>query len=298
MVSNAEDISIDTVFLNGRYVPRHEALVSADDRGFTFGDGVYEYTPFYRGRPLRLDRHLDRLRRGLAEMQIDCDVDQIPAMHSELIERNGLADKPTAGVYLQITRGVAPRNHAFPPSGTPPTVYASAAGFSRPTDSEWDRGGTAITVQDSRWGRVDVKTLQLLPNVLAQEKARRAGVDEAIFVRDGIALEGVRNNLLVVLDGCLRTHPTSNQILPGISREVILELAREEGLDVREGPTSAAALSRASEVFLTGSRTEVKPIVRIDGDPVGTGSVGPVAKNLYRAFLDRIEQECGAPVGA
>jgi D-alanine transaminase len=284
--------------LNGRFVSREDAHVSADDRGFTFGDGVYEFTPFYDGRPFRLAQHVDRLGQGLAELAIAWDVGLLEAMQEELIERNGLAEAPLAGVYVQVTRGSAPRNHAFPAPATPPTVYATAAAFGRPSASDWETGATAITVPDSRWGRVDVKTLQLLPNVLAQENARRSGADEAIFVRDGIPLEGVRNNLFAVVAGTLRTHPTSNHILPGVSREVILALARAAGYDVQERPTSLEAFSRASEVFLTGSRTEVKPIVRIDGKPVGTGKVGPVARALYGAFLDQVARECGTTVNA
>jgi D-alanine transaminase len=222
----------------------------------------------------------------------------VEGIHEGLIERNGLAEEPRVGVYIQVTRGSAPRNHVFPASGTPPTVYATAAAFDQPPASEWEKGATAITVQDSRWGRVDMKTLQLLPNVLAQEKARRSGADEAIFVRDGIALEGVRNNLFMVVEGALRTHPTSNQVLPGVSRSLILELARAMDYDVQERPTSMSALAEASEVFLTGSRTEVRPIVRIDGAPVGAGRVGAVAKALYRAFLERVAEECGTTFNA
>ena len=282
---------MDTVFLNEEYLPRGEALVSVDDRGFTFGDGVYEFTPIYGGRYLRMGSRLDRLRAGLQELRIDYDVGAVESIYHELLVRNGLAEEPMAVVYLQVTRGPAPRTHAFPPPGTRPTVYAYAGPFRRPPHAEWEEGATAVTFPDFRWGRVDIKTLQLLPNVLAQEAAQRAGVDEAILARDGIALEGARSNLFVVLDGTIRTHPASNQILPGISRELVLELARELGYEIQERPTPLERFAQASEVFLTGSSTELRPIVRIDGTPVGPGTVGPITRDLYDAFIRRVGEE-------
>jgi D-alanine transaminase len=278
----------EIVYLDGAYLPREEARISPDDRGFTFGDGVYEVTPIYRGYPLAMEARLARLRNGLSQLRIDWDVSAVAQIYSELLDRNGLADSPMVVLYLQVTRGAATRTHHFPPAGTRPTVYANAKAYERPSRSEWDKGASAITFPDFRWGRADIKSLQLLPNVLAQEAARRAGADEAILIRDGLALEGARSNLFLVRNGVLWTHPTSNQILTGASRGVILEIAAEKGYEVREGPTPMDELARASEVFLTGSVTEVRPLVRIDGRPVGEGAVGPLTRDLYEAFLERI----------
>ena len=283
---------VDVVFLNGEYLPRSEALVSADDRGFAFGDGVYEFTPIYGGRSLRMVPRMERLRAGLRELRIDYDIGVVEGIYSELLRRNGLQDAPTTAVYVQVTRGPAPRKHAFPRPAPLPTVYAYVAPFTRPARSDWERGLTAVTVPDFRWGRADIKTLQLLPNVLVQEAAESAGVDEAILVRDGFALEGARNNLFIVLDGAIRTHPTSNQILPGISRDMVVELAHERGYEIHERATAADRLAEASEVFLTGSSTEVRSVVQIDGVPVGDGTAGPITQDLYDAFLEKVAQEC------
>jgi D-alanine transaminase len=278
----------EVVYLDGAYLPRAEARISPDDRGFTFGDGVYEVTPIYRGHPLAMEARLARLRNGLSQLRIDWDTSAVATIYGELLDRNGLGDAPMVVVYLQVTRGAATRTHQFPPAGTLPTVYANARAYERPSRAEWDKGASAITFPDFRWGRADIKSLQLLPNVLAQEAARREGADEAILIRDGIAVEGARSNLLLVRSGVIWTHPTSNQILTGATRGVILELAAEKGYEIREGPSPADELARSSEVFLTGSVTELRPLVRIDGRPVGTGAVGPVSRDLYEAFLDRI----------
>ena len=279
---------MNTVYLNGAYLPREEARVSVDDRGFVFGDGVYEFTPLYRGRSLRLESRLERLRRGLRSLRIDYDVGAVPGIYAGLIDRNRLAEREAAALYIQVTRGAGPRAHAFPRPAAVPTVYAFPAPLPSPDPAVWEAGLAAVTVPDTRWGRVDLKTLQLLPNVLAQEAAVRAGADEAILVRDGLALEGGRSNLFTVLDGVVRTHPASNQILPGITRAMILELAAERGREIREMATPVDALADASEVFMTGSSTEIKSVVRIDGRPVGDGAPGPVARELYGALREAV----------
>lgn len=285
----------DIVYLNGQFLPRAEAKVSVDDRAFLFGDGVYEMTPAYGGRFFLLDRHLARLRRGLQELRIEHDISGMASLHDELFRQNGLSDAPLAAVYVQITRGAAPRAHHFPPAGTRATVFAFAKEFQRVEAETWQKGVAAITHPDRRWGRVDIKTLQLLPNAMAQEAARAAGVSDVILVRDGFALEGALNNLFFVFDRTVRTHPTSNQILPGITRETVLEIAREEGYEVEERATPVEALDTVSEVFLTGTTTEVRPVVQIDGRPVGSdGGAGPVTSALQRAFLARVDAECGA----
>lgn len=282
-----------TVYLNGEYVPKDEARVSVDDRGFLFGDGVYEVTPAYGGRFFLLDRHLDRMRRGLRELRIDFDPAELPEMHARLLEANDLADREVSVVYVQITRGVAPRTHAFPSgehAATPPAVYAFAKEYVRPSAERWDRGFRAVTVPDRRWARVDIKTINLLPNVLAQQAAVDAGVEDALLIKDGIALEGSHNNFFAVVDGTVVTHPATNVILPGITRGLILELCGELELPVEVRPLQVEELWDADEAFFTGTTTEVRPTVEVDGRTIGDGVPGPATRRLSDAFLERTER--------
>lgn len=288
---------MSTVFLNGEFLPKEEAKISPDDRGFLLADGLYEVTPFYHGSPFGLDRHLERLGKGLAWMRIDYPVDGLEAMHRRLIAENGLADAPTSLVYLQITRGAAPRTHYFPKDPVQPTVYAYAKTWDRPTDERWTEGFTAATVPDRRWSRVDVKTIGLLPNAMAFQEAIDQGADDAILVRDGVAIEGAHMNVWAVIDGVAVTHPKTNHILPGITRAVVLELAAKHGIAHEERPIQLEELRRASEVFYTGTTGEVKPCVQVDGRPVGDGTVGPVARHLSDLFRAYVEETKGGSVG-
>lgn len=275
---------MSTVYLNGEYLPKDRATVSVDDRGFLLSDGLYEVTPAYRGRLFRLEHHMRRLQHGLDALRIEFDTEGLPHIYARLIAENSLDTEEVAIVYLQITRGVAPRTHHFPPEGTPPTVYAFARAYHRPDSARWERGFEAITVPDERWARVDIKSIGLLPNVLAQQAAVEAGVADALLVRDGVALEGSHSNVFAVLDGVVTTHPATRQILHGISREYVMELARAQGLPVEERPIPLEEMRGAEEIFFTGTTTEIRPTVRLDGEPVGDGKVGPVAKALYEAF--------------
>jgi D-alanine transaminase len=292
---------MSTVYLNGAYVPKSDAWISVDDRGFLLGDGVYEVSAFYQGVPFALDGHLARLRRGLAWMRIDFDVRVLDEVFRSLIARNGLEGAPRSMVYLQITRGVAPRTHYFPEGDVAPTVFASAKAWSRPADEVWNRGFTAITVPDRRWSRVDVKTICLLPNAMAFQAARDVGKDDAILVREGVALEGAHQNFWAVIDGVVVTHPTTNHILPGITREVVLELARGAGLPVEERPIQVEELAVAEELFFTGTTGEVRPCVEVDGHPVRDGRVGPITRALSDAFLAEVAsvvERAGAAVAS
>jgi len=288
---------MSTVYLNGEFIPKDEAKISVDDRGFLFADGVYEVTPFYEGVPFYLDRHLARLRRGLSWMRIDYDTEGLPDIHRRLLELNELEDADTAMVYLQITRGVAPRSHPFPRDPVPPTVYAFAKTWQRPSQKDWDRGFAAVTMPDRRWTRVDIKTIALLPNVLAYQAAVDAGATDAIQVRDGVALEGAHNNLFGVLDGTVVTHPVTNVILPGITRSVVLELARRNGIPAEERPILVEELADAEELFFTGTTNEVRPTVRVDGRPVADGKVGLVTRALAAAFAREVRKVKEAAVG-
>lgn len=275
---------MSTVYLNGEYLPKDRAMISVDDRGFLLSDGIYEVTSAYRGRLFRMEQHMRRLQKGLDALRIKYDLVGLPEMHASLIAANTLDAEDVAIVYLQITRGAAPRTHHFPPEGTPPTVYAFAQAYRRPDPATWEHGYEAITVPDDRWARVDIKSISLLPNVLAQQAAVDAGVADTLLVKDGVALEGSHNNVFAVLDGVVTTHPATHQILHGVTRTYVIELAREQGIAVEERPVLLEEMRAADEIFFTGTTTEVRPTVRLDDRPVGSGKVGPVAKALYEAF--------------
>ena len=275
---------MSVVFLNGEYVPKERATVSVDDRGFLLSDGLYEVTPAYKGRLFRTEQHMGRLRRGLDALRISCDTEALPAMHLRLLAENGLEDEDVSIVYVQITRGVAPRTHHFPPEGTRPTVYAFAKAFHRPDPQRWEQGYSAITVPDRRWARVDIKSIGLLPNVLSQQAAVDAGAADALLVKDGVALEGSHNNVFGVFDGVVTTHPATHEVLHGVGREFVMELARGMGMTVVERAIPIEEMRDADEIFFTGTTTEVRPTVELDGVAVGDGTVGPVARALYEAF--------------
>jgi D-alanine transaminase len=282
---------VSTIYLNGEYVPAASATVSIDDRGFLFADACYEVTACFGGRLLALDRHLVRLQRGLDELRIEFDVESLVPVHEELIVRNGLVDVTAGSVYVHVTRGVAPRDHAFPAAATP-TVLARTR--STPTRPETATAGTrAITHPDIRWGRVDIKTTSLLPNVLAQQWAVDAGVGDVILHRDGVVTEGSHTNVLGVIDGVLVTAPADHRILPGITRGLVLELAVADGIDVAERTWTLDELFAADEVFMTSTNSGVRPIVEIDGRPVASGRRGPVTERLQALYGAFVARECG-----
>ena len=274
------------VYLNGAFVDHVDAKISVDDRGFIFGDGVYEVTRSRDGALLEVDRHVRRLERSLAGIDISFSPSDLPAVSLRLLRENNLA-RGEATVYWQVTRGAAaPRTHQFPPASTPVTVYASAGSFTSLHEKRVTGVGT-ILLPDQRWARCDLKTVNLLPNVLAKQKAVAAGVHEALLMRDGVIMEGAATNFFGVIDGMVRTHPKTNNILPGITREVVLELAAELGIAVREEPMLVDDIPRLTESFLTGTTNDVMPVVAIDGRPVGDGRPGPIAGRLYSALMNR-----------
>ena len=276
------------VYLNGEYVPQNEARVSVEDRGFLFADGVYEVIRAYEGRPFLLEAHLERLRQGLQALRIDDPgTAGLPEVAERLLDENGLRSGD-ATIYIQITRGAAPRAHAFPPAGTRPTVYVAAKRF-QPHPAEYVQDGVAaITYPDMRWSRCDIKSVALLPNVLANQAAKEAGAFEALFVRDGIVIEGSHSNLFAVRDGTLVTYPACNYILAGITRRRVMELAAGLGIPVVEDAIPVHALSETTELFLSGTTTEILPVTRVDGRAIGNGRPGPITRRLQRAFRDSI----------
>ena len=278
------------VHLNGRYIDAGEAKVSALDRGFIFGDGVYEVWRVVRGQLFEAERHQARLERGLRELRIarpaDGSLERLRVIGQRLLKENGLEDGD-ATLYVEITRGTAPRTHHFPPAGTAPTLFVMASAFA-PSDTRFT-GTRIITQPDVRWLRCDLKTVQLLPNVMARQAATEAGASEAIFVRDGLITEGTHTTVFAVIDGVLRTHPANHFVLPGVTRDVVIELAADVGVKVRQDAIAVDELSRATELFLTGTTTDVTPVISVDGRPLGNGSPGPIA----RALLDRLLERMG-----
>ena len=286
------------VYLNGEFLPKDEAKISPDDRGFLLGDGLYEVTPFYEGVPFCLDRHLARLEHGLRWVRIRQPLDALEDVQRKLIAQNGLENAEASLVYVQITRGVAPRTHYFPTEPVEPTVYAYAKAWDRPSPERWSQGFTVATVPDRRWSRVDVKAICLLPNVLAVQDAMDAGADDALLIRDGVAIEGALMNFWGVFDGVVVTHPTSNHILPGITRNVVLDLATADGIPVQERAIQVEELADAEELFFTGTTGEVRPIVRVDSSPVADGRVGVITRrlsDLFRAQVEAVKQAARAP---
>lgn len=275
------------VYLNGDFIPHSEARIPVDDRGFLFADGIYEVIRVYGGQPFLAEPHMTRMGRGLRAIGMDpATTDGLLDVGARLIRDNEL-DGSDATIYLQITRGAAPRRHAFPGPETPPTVYAAAKAYPRPADDSFANGVAAITTPDTRWGRCDIKSIALLPNVLANQQAKAAGAFEALFVRDGVLIEGSHSNLIGVVGGEVVTYPECNYILGGITRRLVLELARELGYVVREAPIWIDRPGEVEELFLSGTTTEVMPIVRLDGRAVGSGEPGPVARALQQAYLER-----------
>jgi D-alanine transaminase len=268
------------VYLNGRFLPREEAKISPDDRGFVFADAIYEVVRYGASRPYRLAEHLARMRDGLRELRIALEPAFFPEAATRLIDENGFAGDD-ALVYVQVSRGVAPRYHAFPPEGTPPTVFASVRKTDPPPPPE---GGRAILVPDERWGRCDVKTVMLLPNVLASQRAREANAIEAILVRDGIAWEGTKANLFALSGGVVRTAPRGPRILPGVTRGAALEAAASLGFPIEERPLAVDELFSADEVFLASTTLWTYPLIEIDGRRVGDGRPGPVAARICDAL--------------
>jgi D-alanine transaminase len=284
------------VYLNGQFLPKEKALVPVEDRGFVFGDGVYEVWRLVNGQIFEFDRHMARLARGLSELRIDPPAESRPDTIREIAERliaeNGLGEGEGT-LYLEITRGVAPRAHQFPPAGTAPTVFALAKPFV-PPDDQRAKGVTAVTVPDIRWMRCDIKTIQLLPNVMAKQAAAERGAFEAILVRDGVVTEGSHANVIGVIGGEIRTHPTNNLILPGITRAVVLELARGIGVPVREEAFLESELPRVEELFIAGTTADIMPIVRVDDQMIGGGVPGPIAQRLQRELRAHIDATCAA----
>ena len=283
MIPDVDNDSI--VYLNGDFVRLADAKVSVLDRGFLFGDGIYEVVPAYNRKPFRMDGHLARLDRSLAALRIDAgwSREQWESLVSELIDRSSLDD---CMVYIQVTRGVAKRDHAFPKSAKP-TVFAMVSPFKRPTTAQREQGLTAIGVPDIRWLRCEVKSVSLLGNVLAKQQAVEAGVDEVIQFRNGYLSEGAACNIWAVKNGVLLAPVRDNLILEGVRFGVLEELAAKLDIPLEFRAVSEHEVEKADELMMTSATKEVLPIVSYNGKPVGSGQPGPVYATL-RAGYDQL----------
>jgi D-alanine transaminase len=273
------------VYLNGEFLPLSEARISVLDRGFLFGDGVYEVIPAYGGRPFRLAEHLQRLQRSLDAIRLNnpySDGDWRRLLQ-QLLARTPGEDQ---GIYLQITRGAAPkRDHAIP-AGVAPTVFAMCSPILPPSPQIAAEGIDAVSREDSRWLRCDIKAITLLANVLLRAQAADEDALEAILIRDGQVTEGAASNLFLVRDGRIATPPKSELLLAGITRDLILELAQAQGLPWEERPIAAAELVQADELWLSSSTRELLPVTRLDGQAVANGRPGPIWQQMNGYYQD------------
>lgn len=281
-------------YVNGRYVRHHAASIHIEDRGFQFADGIYEVFAVRGAAILDADRHFERLQRSLGALRIDAPMSRaaMQVVFAELIRRNGTPANSV--LYVQITRGVAPRNHAFPRHAQP-TLVATLRALSAPDPGALRKGVSVISLPDIRWQRPDIKSVSLLPNVLAKQQAVEAGAYEAWLIdRDGNVTEGTASNAwIVTADGDLVTRPADTSILNGITRGVVLELAYRLNIRAIERPFSLAEARTAREAFLSGTTSMVKPVVRIDDALIGDGAVGPVTSALQAAYLQHLEEQGG-----
>ena len=279
----------ELTYFNGEMVESGAKVVSLDDRGYCFGDGVYEVVRVYNGRAFAFSYHQDRLYRSMREMDIPVRMppDELQELHEIMIEQSEITD---GYIYLQITRGVTPRHHAFERSKLEPQMYM----FIKPITTDLgalQQGVKAITLPDERWARVDIKTLNLIPNILAQTKAEKKGAYTAILVRNGIVTEGATSNVFVMKDGVCYTHPADHYILKGITRQlVVTRVAPTAGITIIEREFDEAFLKDADEIFFTDTIGGVIPVVTLNREPVGDGNPGKAAKVLAEQLQHLMEE--------
>ncbi len=276
-----------TVYLNGEFGPLSQAKISVLDRGFIFGDGIYDVVPVYNRKPFRMEQHLDRLDRSLAKIQIKQPKtrEQWRALILELISRS---PETHSMVYLHLTRGVAKRDHAYPKPEVAPTVFAMVAPMTPPGAAAREQGLRAISIADERWLHCDIKSISLLGNVLAKQAAVDAGVDEVVQFRDGHLTEGASCNIWVVKNGKLLAPPKNNLVLEGIRYGLLDELTKEAGIPFELRPVTQDEVKDADELMMSSATREVLPIVELDGKPVGTGKPGDLYRRLRSAYDARI----------
>ena len=277
--------------IDGRIVDLKENVIAMEDRGYQFGDGVYEYAKVYQGKCFSLKPHIDRLFRSLGELRIPATYTaaELTKFHELLIAESGIE---SGGIYLQITRGWAPRAHHFPDTVLPCLTMTIRPSTMNP--AQWETGIGIVLTPDERWLRCDIKSLNLLGNVMAKQKAKEAGCYEAVQVRDNIVTEGTSSNFFLVIDGALWTYPVNNLILKGVTRtRVIEEIVPKLKLTVNEKMIGPDMIARADEAFLSGTTTEIMPIITVDGKTVGQGKPGQVTRKIMESYNELIQNECG-----
>ncbi len=272
------------VFLNGRFLPLEQATVPVLDRGFIFGDGVYELIPVYSHAPFRMDEHLARLERSLAAVRIANPYarEKWREVILELVAKQPWDDQ---GVYLQVTRGVAKRDHAFP-AGVEPTVFAMANPLVNPPAELVEKGAAAVSAADNRWLRCDIKSISLIGNVLLRQASADAGAAETILFRDGILTEASASNVFVAKNGLVLSPPKSNLILPGITYDVVVEIAQQLAMPLEFRDVREAEVRAADEIWVTSSSKEILAIVELDGKPVGEGKPGPLYRRAWQGYQE------------
>jgi D-alanine transaminase len=274
----------EIAYVNGEFLPLERATVHVEDRGFQFADGVYEVVRTYGGKPFATDKHLARLARSLDSLELKnpLTAEKWKSIIDEGIKRSGFAE---AIVYLQVTRGCA-RRHRGMPEGVEPTVVATVRELGAPPAKIRETGIAVITVPEFRWARCDIKSIALLPSVLAYQAARKAGANDAIFIGDDDTVnEATAGNVFVVTDGRLCTPPKSERILPGVTRDKLLEAARKAGIKTAEERITKSELLSAQEIFLSSTTAEVTPVASVDGKQIGNGRPGPVSTRLFDQFV-------------
>lgn len=277
-------------YVNGRYLPQREASVNIEDRGYQFADGVYEVVHMYDGRLIDGDRHFDRFDRSLREIRLPQPMSRVALRHVlfEVARRNRVRE---GHLYLQVTRGVARRDHAFPRKPVPPSVVVTIRRATRYPSDVGTWAATAITRPDQRWARCDIKSTGLLPNVLARQAAKEQGALEAILIdAQGMVTEGAATSCWIVdKNGVLRTRSLDSAILPGCTRDALISLIRDEGIAFEESGFSEAELRTAREAFISSATNFVRPVLRIDGKPVADGAVGPATRRLFEIFSRHVK---------
>lgn len=272
--------TLATAFLNGEFQPTQDVRISPLDRGFLFGDAVYEVVPVHGGQPLLIDAHVARLGRSLEALRIDNPYTETQwrTLVADMIARNGNGD---LAVYIQVSRGAdAGRDHTFPVD-VPPTVFSMATVLAQ---TDYTNGVSAITLPDNRWGRCDIKATALLANVLARQTAWEAGAADAILLWNGAVTEGSVSSVLIVENGELARRPHGNEVLPGTTTDFVVDVARENGIVCHEGAITEARLRAADEIWLAGATKGIAPVVKLDGEPVGSGAPGPVWLQVMPQF--------------
>ncbi|SDQ50048.1 D-amino-acid transaminase [Carnobacterium viridans] len=281
------------VIWNDKIVERSEVKIDMEDRGYQFADGIYDVVRAYNGKFFTLNEHVDRLFSSAEKIELVMPFtkDELKQLLSTLMKENGIS---TGNIYMQVTRGIGiPRNHTYTDPELVPPVFTATTTIVPRDQEKMDQGMSAFIVPDMRWLRCDIKSISLLGNIMAKHEAHKKGGDEAILHRDGIVTECSSSNVWMIKDDTIYTHPDGNLVLPGITKIMLLKVAREAGMLVKEEAFTIEDLKKADEVFASSTTMEAMPIVSIDGNPVGHGQRGAVVEKLQQLYVDAVEKECG-----